>query len=161
MYQVIYDISKSGYQYFNGDLILPIILLIIIIATLLFVVDSYKTKKKQSVYRGIIFMIFIGYFFKISSMLYLYEYQRFNSLYVKESQEVVGNIKKFIPLSSNRKQPCSFEINGIKFQFSPASRTGALTYTSYPLRNKQKVRIKYVYDANLKTNLILKFEIQE
>jgi hypothetical protein len=159
--QVIYDINKQGYHYFNGDLVVPIILLIIIIGTFFFIVESYKTKKKQSVYRGIIFMIFIGYFFKIFGMLYLYEYQRTNSLKLKvnESQEVVGNIKNFIPLSQNRKQPCSFEINGVKFQFSPTARTGAFTYTSYPLHNGQKVKIKYVYDANWKMNLIFKFEI--
>ena len=47
MYQVIYDISKQEYQYFNGDLIVPIILLIIIIGTFSFIIDSYKTKKKE------------------------------------------------------------------------------------------------------------------
>ena len=161
MYQVIYDINKQGHQYFNGDIIVPIILLTIIIGTVFFIIDRYKTKKKRSLYRGIIFIIFLGYLFKNFSMLYLYEYQRLNTLKlaVSKSQEVVGIIKKFIPLSQNRKQPCSFEINGVEFQFSPSARTGALTFTSYPLKNRQKVKIKYLYDDNWKMNLILKFEI--
>ena len=161
MYQVIYDINKQEHQYFNGDIIVPIILLIIIIGTVFFIIDRYKTKKKRSLYRGIIFIIFLGYFFKNFSMLYLYEYQRLNSfkLKVNRSHEVIGSIKKFIPLSPNRKQPCSFEVNGIKFQFSPSARTGALTSTSYPLKNGQKVKIKYLYDDNWKMNMILKFEI--
>jgi len=161
MYQVLYEINKQEYQYLNSDIIEPIILLTIIIGTLLFIIDNYKSKKKRSVYRGIILIIFLGYLFKNFSMLYLYEYQRLNTLKLKvnKSHEIVGSIKNFIPLSPNRKQPCSFNVNGVKFQFSPTSRTGALTFTSYPLKNGQNVRIKYVYDDNWKMNLILKFEI--
>lgn len=161
MYQVLYDINKQEYQYLNSDIIVPIILLTIIIGTLLITIDNYKSKKKRSVYRGIILIIFLGYLFKNFSMLNLYEYQRLNTLKleVNKSHEIVGSIKNFIPLSPNHKQPCSFDVNGVKFQFSPGLRTGALTFTSYPLKNGQNVRIKYIYDDNWKMNLILKFEI--
>jgi hypothetical protein len=161
IYQVIYDIDKQEYQYFNGDLIVPIILLIAIVSTIIFIIDRYKNKKKQSAYRGIIFIAFLSYMFKNFSMLYFHEFQRLNTLQLKEnkSQKVVGNIKNFIQLSSNHKQPCSFEVNGVKFKFSPSARTGALTYISYPLKNRQKVRVNYIYDDNWKMNLILKLEV--
>lgn len=163
MYQVIYDISQSEYQYFNGVLIFPTILLIIMVGTLFLVIDRYKNRKKKSVYRGIIFILLLIYPFKFSSKLYFNEFQKLNNLQLKvnQSKEVVGEIKDFIPLSERHKQPCTFKVNGIFFQLYPPSRTGALTYTSYPLKNGQKVRIKYLYDANWKMNLILKFEVEE
>jgi len=161
MYQVIYDVNKEEYQYFNGDLIMPIILLIIMLGAILIVVNGYKTRKKRSTFGGIIFIIFLGYFLKNFSLLYLYEAKRANHLKsnVKKSHEVEGSIKNFIPLSSNRKQLCSFEINGTKFQFSPAMRTGNFDFTKHLSQNGQRVRIKYLYDDVWKMNLILKLEV--
>ena len=163
MYHVIYDISENEYHFINGYLIVSILVLAVMIGTLFYTIESYKMKKKRSVYRSILFMIFLSYFLKFFSMLYWYTYQRENTLKleVNQSQEVVGEIEQFIPLRESRNQPCSFQVNGIKFQLYPAARTGALRDISYPLKDGDKVRIQYLYDNNYKMNLILKLEISK
>lgn len=77
---------------------------------------------------------------------------------------VEGNVANFKPLASHGKGTESFEVNGIKFNYSKTS-VEYIGYNKvsneggYIKRNNQKVRIRYIYDKTYDTNLILKLEI--
>lgn len=159
-YTTVYEIATT---YFPMYYIIPFVLL------LLFVFLFYKLKKLKikNVLCVILPLVIVLMSFLCIACVYDYIDTQKNIIkpyFVGEYKTVSGVVEDFEPLPPNGNGSESFEVNGIKFDYSKSS----IAYVGYNIessaggyinKNGQNVRIRYVYDDVYDRNLILKLEI--
>jgi nitrogen fixation-related uncharacterized protein len=164
MYEQVYSIAQESYSLFNA-LVVPVSIVLVIVGGAIGILwDRYKKKQYKNMLFTIIFALFVVFqlrFFVSTSLIGYNQHNRLVDILESSSaKEVVGEIREFIPRNTSKKVQESFIVEGVKFTYSRALRTGAYVPKNKNLQEGQFVRISYVYDKNWGMNLILKLEIK-
>ena len=159
-YTTVYEIATT---YFPMYYIIPFILL------LLFVFLFYKLLKFKIKNALCVILPLAIVLMSILCVACVYDYidtqnKIIEPYFAGEYKTVAGVVEKFESLPPKGNGTESFEVNGIKFDYSKSS----IAYAGYNIessaggyinKNGQNVRIRYVYDDVYNRNLILKLEI--
>lgn len=161
-YITVYEISQN---YFPSYGLIPLVLLLLFS---FFLFKSIKLKAKGITTLVLAFGIVLTGFICVSNVYdWLYTKNNIIKPYFEgEYLTVVGEVENFEPLHFQGNGTESFEIDGIKFNYSKSSveYVGYNTESSaggYIKENGQNVRIGYMYDAVYDRNIILKLEIEQ
>jgi hypothetical protein len=143
------------------------LILFIGVAVGLFFFVRRKRKKKLSILTFKFFLLVGALMFS----LYLGYYEIYNFIITKrlfkneKYQRVEGYVKNFVPMPFGGHQAESFEVEGIKFQYSDYddSDYGFTRTKSHggPIDSGKYVRISYIRDARMENNIIIKLEIRK
>ena len=164
MYEQLYSIIEDPYSLFDA-LVVPVSIAFILIAGAIGILwDRYKKKQYENMLFSLVFIVFVLFQleFFVSNSLIGYEQKNrlIEVLKSSNAKEVVGEIRKFIPMDTYRKVQESFVVDGVKFTYNHALRTGAYVRGNESLKEGDYVQISYIYDKNWGMNLILKLEIR-
>lgn len=159
-YTTVYEIATT---YFPMYYIIPFVLLVLFV--FLFY-KLFKLKIKNALCVILPLTIVLMSFLCVACVYDYIDTQNkiIEPYFAGEYKTVAGVVENFDPLPQNGNGTESFEVNGIKFDYSKSS----IAYVGYNIessaggyisKNGQNVRIKYIYDDVYDRNLILKLEI--
>lgn len=161
-YTTVYEIPQNYFPYYG---VIPLVLLFLF-SFLLF--KSIKLKIKNKIIFMLAFCVFFTGFLCVANV-YNWFYTRNNIIkpyFQGQYLTANGYVEHFEPLPVHGNGTESFEVNGVRFTYSKSS----ISYIGYNIEssnggfikaNGQSVKIRYIYDDVMDTNLILRLDVNE